>query len=567
MDRRTFVTSMLASAGTLSLSPRAAAQALLESSHLPARFADLHCHIFNADDLPIEGFVRKVVIPSSKELQTQFKGYPGAFIALIKIVSQMMKEAAPTAVEEIQFLNRIEQNPDSAPTAADRRAKDLRFIRKLLDRIWSRQVPRGLEFKDAYAVTIAVTKLQQILIEEVYPSFFCCGANTNDMQGVPLGDLAARLYASNGPIGRNVRWALLFTRNRFELADALESFHESRAVLLTPALVDFSKWLEDNDVSSLSDQVAVMAKIAARQTGPRVHPFMAFDPLRQALHTKNGGDAAQSPLAIARKAIAEDGFIGIKLYPPMGFKPFNNAAEGAKFPAHVRKPGALGDQAGKLLDGAMAELFTWCAAERVPIMAHAANSNGSATGYGLRADPANWVQLMKQPQFAKLRVNLAHFGGFEQGGSFDKSWEWTIAKAWKAAPDSYLYADISYFSELLQSTPARRKTLVAAWKALREQFPQSASRLIYGSDWAMLGREKGIAPIDLNAHKAYSALVADFLSGVGYSDDQIVAIMWRNAGRFLGLGIDERASGTRGRLERFYQAKGITTDWLNAFGT
>lgn len=566
MDRRAFVTSMLASAGLAAASPRAIAQPLLESGHLPANFADLHCHIFNADDLPIEGFVRKVVIPSSNELRSQFRNFPDAFIALIRVMSQMMKEAAPTAVEEIQFINRIAQNPDSAPTDADRRAKDLRFTRRLLDRIWSRQIPRGLEFKDGVAINVAVTKLQKIIIDEIYPQFFCCGSTTSDMQGVPLGDVAVRLYGSNGPIGRNLRWALLFTRNRFELANALESFHGGRVVLVTPALVDFSAWLEDNDVSSLSDQVAVMTKIAARTTGPRVHPFMAFDPLRQALHVRRGGPEADSPLAIASKAILEQGFIGIKLYPPMGFKPINNAAEGTKFPPHVRRPAALGDQAGKLLDDSLKQLFVWCVEKKVPVMAHASNSNGSAAGYGLRANPANWVTLLKQPQFAKLRVNLAHFGGFEEGDSFEKSWEWTIARAWKASPDGFLYADISYFSELLQSTPAKRKTLVTAWKALRVQFPQSANRLIYGSDWAMLGRERGIAPIDLNAHKSYSALVADFLSSVGYTDNEINDIMWRNAGRFLGLGVDDRAGGTRGRLEQFYQANGIATDWLHAFG-
>lgn len=558
MHRRTFVASALASISLKYLWPPALAQASLTSSHLPQKLADLHCHIFNADDLPIEGFVRKVIIPASTELRSQFRDYPDAFIALIRVLSTVMKEAAPSPAEEIALA--------VPPTASERRNKDLATIEKLLNRIWSREIPPGLDFKDGIAVNVAVTKLQKLLIDEVYPSFFCCGATQDDVENVPLKDMAERLYVSNGIVGRNTRWALLFTRYRFELADALQSFHGGKAVLATPALVDFSKWLEDDNVSNLDQQVAVMGRLTRRKTGLRIHPFMAFDPLRQALHIKAGGAESDSPLALVKKAIESEGFIGVKLYPPMGFRAFNNAGAGTDFPSHVRKPTALGKEPGKQLDDALAQLFTWCAVNHVPVMAHAANSNGAGPGYGTRANPRYWLSLLKQPNFSNLRINLAHFGGFEEGGSPEKSWEWSIGKSWQQSPGAFLYADISYFSEILQSDAQKRKSLMAGWKALREQFPQSANRLIYGSDWVMLGREKGVAPIDLQAHKPYSALVADFLSSVGYSDDQIASIMWRNASRFLGLGAEEKPLGTRARLEKFYSTEGINADWLTNYG-
>src|SRR5262245_66397170 len=74
-----------------------------------------------------------------------------------------------------------------------------------------------------------------------------------------------------------------------------------------------------------------MARVACLKDGPRVHVFVGFDPLRQALydhHQRKGGD--KDPMAVVRRAIevhqilvgnstkTTGGFIGVKLYPPMG---------------------------------------------------------------------------------------------------------------------------------------------------------------------------------------------------------------------------------------------------------
>src|SRR5262245_52343199 len=60
-----------------------------------------------------------------------------------------------------------------------------------------------------------------------------------------------------------------------------------------------------------------------------------------------------------------------------------------------------------------------------------------------------------------------------------------------------------------------------------------------------------------------------FLRAVGYDDDQIDKIMFRNAARFLDLSKDEREkfgeNSTRGRLERFYAAHDLSTDWMTVF--
>jgi hypothetical protein len=60
-----------------------------------------------------------------------------------------------------------------------------------------------------------------------------------------------------------------------------------------------------------------------------------------------------------------------------------------------------------------------------------------------------------------------------------------------------------------------------------------------------------------------------FLRAVGYNDAQIEGIMFRNAVHFLGLGKAELdkfgEKSTRGRLEKFYAAHDLSTDWMKAF--
>ena len=98
--------------------------------------------------------------------------------------------------------------------------------------------------------------------------------------------------------------------------------------MVTPALVDFTKWLDASETPmTISKQVALMSRLSRERPAelPHIHGFVPFDPLRQAIHDKVGGPATNSPLAIVDKAVMQQGFVGVKLYPPMGFRAANNA--------------------------------------------------------------------------------------------------------------------------------------------------------------------------------------------------------------------------------------------------
>jgi predicted TIM-barrel fold metal-dependent hydrolase len=576
MRRRDFIVGAFAAAGGAATVTGAGVAQTSTGATRVRRLIDAHCHLFNARDLPIEGFTKKVLIPEYQQLGDLFSRYPDAFRVMIHALATIMQREAPAPTvalsgeraSEVVFADRLDQGTDRLPTPAAQRARDLANIESVLRKIWSKDILRELRVTDARVADIGIIDLQKLLLQEVFPGIFSNNPREDEIdaliEGQNLSDVARLLYDEgfDKTIGRNIHWALLFTRYRLELGEELQRAHGNRSILLTPALVDFSKWVEDEDHAPIQQQVDAMTRVSLRRNGPHIHGFVGFDPLRQAIHEKDRGPAAAEPLAIVRNAVERGGFIGVKLYPPMGFCPIDNVKMGDDFPDHVKAK--LGNEPGKLFDDILRRLYAWCEAHDVPIMAHAVNSNEAGRGYGKRANPMFWASVLNS--YPRLRINMAHFGGFRligQPPNRDITWEWTIGRMITRAPQANIFADLSYFSELLAVDTAKRNALLANMKAFRVTFPNSADHLLFGSDWSMVGREAGFQPT--RGTQSYVDRVAGFLHDAGYADSDIEKIMFANAVRYLGLGQGDLANGTRGRLAAFYAGHGRTADWLAVF--
>src|SRR5262249_35894029 len=382
-----------------------------------------------------------------------------------------------------------------------------------------------------------------------------------------------------GEISRTIKWVVSFTRYRRELLTELDKVNDSHAVLLTPALLDLTKWLNARETPvSISKQVAIMSRLSRERPKnlPLIHGFVPFDPLRQAIHDKVDGPITGSPFAIVKKAIMEQGLIGVKLYPPMGFRASGNAAAGNDFPCWVRFGEAcsdrgsghdgLGNDPGTVLDAVLIRLFEWCAVNNVPIMSHTTNSHDAGPGYGERDDPRFWQPVFKK--FPNLRVNFAHFGGFNAAFSkgrlklreLNKTWEWKIGGMALPASGRRIFADISYFSEGLDPNSQLHDDTLVCLRRFSKAFPDSERLLMYGTDWSMIVHE----------YKFYTKpgslpdIVGKFLFDAGYSAKDRKSIFFDNAVRFLGLRKADGENSARGRLERFYQTPAERA-WLNVF--
>jgi hypothetical protein len=95
MRRRDFVAGGIALAAKAALPSSGGAQSAAPRIE---RIIDAHCHVFNAADLPIEGFAKKIMVPKSaqtSELVARFADYPGALEALVHAITVQVKRAAP----------------------------------------------------------------------------------------------------------------------------------------------------------------------------------------------------------------------------------------------------------------------------------------------------------------------------------------------------------------------------------------------------------------------------------------------------------------------------------------
>ena len=428
----------------------------------------------------------------------------------------MARRLQRSAKNEERYLDEIKADPHKARDKNDIINSEREFIVDLF-REWynnsGRSLPPGSTLSakvlNSYLPLIALGFIRREMIPLVYsgPLDFSLGAALDNSDGAFTLDanadpnyLGPLVYdAPQGQISRSIKWVVSFTRFRRELLADLDKVNHGRAVLMTPALVDFTRWLDASETPMMiSKQVALMSRLSRERPAdlPHIHGFVPFDPLRQAIYDKIGGPAADSPLAIVENAIMRQGFVGVKLYPPMGFRASDNASAGNDFPCWVRfgkgSPGydetcggrghgddGLGSEPGALLDAALMKLFEWCAANHVPIMAHTNNSNGAGPGYGMRTNPKYWHPVLQK--FPTLHVNFAHFGGFNEAfvkgqldlSALNKTWEWTIGRMVSAAPDRLIFSDISYFSEVLDRHSQQRKDALACMRRFRETFPNS----------------------------------------------------------------------------------------------
>jgi len=324
-----------------------------------------------------------------------------------------------------------------------------------------------------------------------------------------------------------------------------------------------------------------MGRIARRKTGPVVHGYVGFDPLRQVSY-EAGIFKAYDSMALVRKAVREEGFVGVKLYSPMGYRPMGNADKCQTYPVEQNKTieklleGAPPDPTtadckprpadgsaalGRKLDGAMSRLIDTCVQENAVVLAHTNDSNGANVEFSHRADPAYWLSVFRD--WPQLHVALAHFGSFNADSAakppgatgVEASWEWTIGRFLAANPAAPVYSDISYLVEIVGKSDADQRQYdrtVAAWV---EKFDPQCRHLMFGTDWIMLGLDP--------AYNGYTERVYKyFRETIGFSEPMLNRLFSENAAAFLSLG---KNGLVRERLLKFYRKHQVPEARLPVF--
>lgn len=519
---------------------------------------DVHAHVFNASDLQISPFLNLVAARQSSGLGNLAK-------LLGPVLNYLSWHVAPSAENERTKLARIagqlaKCDPGAlpAPIVAIRQQQYDAAKRQL--EVGRLRVIAELHLKGSrreLGWDALPNPLERGLkaIEEL-PSHY------EALAGRPTG-MSPELFLLERTPASVLRFVIEMFQYRYaSFLSYLETYSTGRdrpIDLVGSAMVDYDWWLAKGAAtpSSLSAQVELMAELAVATRG-RVHAWAPFCPFREVMYRR--GRSPSSSLAFVQTAVRSQGALGVKLYPPMGFAPLGNVdlprafwSGAAWLPDDVRNPTFGAD-----LDRALSDLYRWCAAEEVPILAHASNSNGPSDAFQDLALAPGWARVLDRGQFPDLRVDFGHLGGAGSTASPDRAQAFIALMGPPGQRGAHAYADASYFSTLLERPDDLRAVLQKLFDGDAGRLHLLRDRFLFGTDWKMLLSEaeadsyverfeRVIGELGTHVKKAdASGLRGRFFAG--------------NAVDFLGLRKGERS---RTRLEQFYSVRKVKTpEWI-----
>jgi predicted TIM-barrel fold metal-dependent hydrolase len=466
---------------------------------------DVHCHVFNANDLPVAGFINHL------RLRT-----PGLGALLSELIQRVVQGEAPTFAQDLARIQAL-LKPPTPPGGSTGGATP---------HSGQRHTAPGLSDADVAATLSAlqtdapdfVRRLDAAMTAEHFP----LGAG-----GIPAGAMGFSWAGAT----RAVRWAKLFTLSRLDIAAELVTNFSDVVDLFCPLLVDLGPGL-GLPKDTMAQQVQLLEGISVLSMQgklpgagkARLHPFVGYDPR-----------SADTPLDVVKSAVLDHGFVGVKVYPPMGWRPLGNT-----------KTAGMSAAEAKAVDRTLRSFYDWCQANDVPVTAHANRSNYAEPQYAPFSGPLWWGKVLAA--YPRLHLNLGHFGGAE-AVTPQKAWPWGMARLAQAT--EHVYADVGdqgiYLPQIATGYLATLQKMFADPGTTR-----MPSRLMYGSDWFMLAlqpdHEKFLTQYRALYSQHFPSQTADFMGG--------------NALQFLGFG--DPTNKNRQRLQSFYaqHAPAAVPAWL-----
>ena len=329
---------------------------------------DVHARVFNGSDLQIREFLARTALDDDSEL----KGVAQAVGSLLQTIAW---NAAPDVREETKYIEHLLQ-------ARRQLCRQCSVAPSRRSRVPGRLCAPSARAAGCSAADTRAARVAAVLSpDRTSPGL---GAAINALPET-LDEFEQQSRGEVSVLGSqpHLKGYLQFVLHHFyhrhvNALDYLSTYSpgsKRKIDLLVPSMVDYDWWLALGRPTRtpLSEQVDLMSRISVL-TGGRVHGFAPFCPFRELMTAR--GDSPGESMSLVQRAIQSGGFIGVKLYPPMGFAPLGNSALDVwkgkpKLPAAANETGF-----GLRLDTAMRRLFTWCRENDVPVMAHANHSNG-----------------------------------------------------------------------------------------------------------------------------------------------------------------------------------------------
>lgn len=517
----------------------------------PERYFDAHTHFFNAQDVPVARFLSKSVAHSVPSASLR------ELISALAPIAEALAQLAPTPEQEhkelcsragIKSLSLRDDNEKLDTEIDNRRVSTAdELYREVLRR--GDQIPNLIN-----AATSAVKSSRPNTLRSQTPTFSQEFVREALRDGGSVRDPSSdklKTQRTSELTAEDAQLALM--KGAFQFVGFMLSprHHNLRTYIRRnaehspnlplsgcfAAMVDFNYWLDcPAKASHMEDQVRVHEQLALLSKG-FLMPLVAYNPWVDILEN----DAS---IKLVERAVTYHGCVGVKIYPPMGFYPYNNAG----IPLHTgeKRPDLVA------LDKKLAVFYELCDGLGVPVMAHANESNGRDLAHDALAGAVGWTALRDQlPTLRSLYVNAGHFGGAPKHDSGD--WSDDFVKLMSQKGHLQVYADLGYWDELLDQ-PGVRTRLEKVLSTALETGGTIADRIMYGSDWLMLSKEP--------AWESYAGGVANIIQGMDPTGALATKILGGNVLRCYGL---EKGTGRNlARLVKYHADNGAvgSPGWL-----
>ena len=459
--------------------PILAPQRIVKSPGAPTRVIDVHAHFFNASDVPVAGYLAGPVAHSKS----------GAVRTLLKAlapIADWLATRAPSAAQEFHALlqmigNRSLQAQDKTSVLAELDANRSDYVDKLSRELFARlkELPDFVrvfneaqrENRAALAAMGRATSGQNLDLDEQSLTRAMkreIRQRTLTVQDLSVGEPPAHVEGVLAFLGHMLSYRWMNLRAYQEAFTTEDTAFGVDHVF--GSLVDFDHWLTPPLRSAHADQIKVH-HLLSRLSGGYMRALAAYNPWSDTL------DEGKT-LERAINAVTNRGFVGVKIYPPNGFRPFGNA----EIPSPVS-----GAPSGQLLDETLLRMWRRCAGLGVPVMAHSGHSMGSDDASEEMAGPAGWSLLLQKMANETLpRINSGHFGGEDSGNQWTKE----FASLMNSPAGRHLHADLGYWEGLRCTRTAMPCAATVRLEESLSTVPTSARRVMFGSDWLMLSIER-----------------------------------------------------------------------------
>ncbi len=277
------------------------------------------------------------------------------------------------------------------------------------------------------------------------------------------------------------------------------------------SMVDFDRWVGscNNSYSPLADQILLMERISVESAG-YLRPIVSYNPWTDIEENDHAVD-------LVEEALRYRGFVGVKIYPPIGYFPSENY-QNPEYPKSLARPDL------RLVDEKLGRLFEICREIGRPVMAHANRSRGRDQAHNILGGPEAWARFFDSKQNFGTRINLGHMGG--ETAKDQLSWTLKFVDIMKSDSAKFLYGDLGYWEGLAAGEKTALDRLLKILDIDVSNSEKAIDRVMFGTDWFMTSKERDWNNYAVNMQQVLSKYI---------DEDSLEKIFSSNASRLFRI--------------------------------